>query len=128
MLKSFNKLTEDEMKTLCHSLNLNKSDQLIYFLTPTEKEKALELENVLDDLMFATNEFQADRVTSYTVYPTISFLKEKMIANMNKYKHTRNLRKEIVKSICKILSQLLYNDIFRFATFLDPRFSHESFP
>ena len=43
MIKSFNKLTEDEMKTLCQSLNLNKSDQSIYFLTPTEKEKALEL-------------------------------------------------------------------------------------
>ena len=47
---------------------------------------------------------------------------------MNKYKHTRNLRKEIVKSICKRFGQQMYNDIFRFATFLDPRFGHESFP
>ena len=73
--------------------------------------------------MFATNEFQADGVTLSTVYPTISFLKEEMIAN--KYKHTRNLKKEIVKSICKRFGQLMYNDIFRFATFLDPRFGHE---
>jgi hypothetical protein len=95
--------------------------------TSVEKEQAKELEKLLEDLMKATDLFQADGVTSSCVYPVIHYLKVELIRNINSYKHTQTLRIELVKSICKRFGPLMFNDVFRFATFLDPHFGHESF-
>ena len=89
---------------------------------------AVELEQVLDDLLYASKEFQSDGVTSSLVYPIISLLKMELIKDLNKYKYTAELRKTIVERICVRFGHILYNDVFLFATFLDPYCGPSSFP
>lgn len=97
-------------------------------LSETMRAMAVELENVLDDLLYASKEFQSNGVTSSLVYPIITLLKIDLIKDLHKYKYTVELRKKIVERLCVRFGHILYNDVFLFATFLDPYCGPNSFP
>lgn len=103
------------------------NQQSLYILTTSQKNMLVELENVLDDLMYATNELQSNEVTSSVVYPTICYLKTQLVTNVDNFKYTKDLRKELVKRLSSRFGSLLYNEVFRLSTFLDPNFGPEAF-
>jgi len=93
------------------------------------KERAVELENVLDILLYATKEFESNQVSSSVVYPTINYLKSELTRNIDDCSnHTKALRRQLFKNICHRFSTLMYNDVFCFSTYLNPAFGPLSFP
>ena len=86
------------------------------------------LEHMLEELMFASKEFQSNRVTSSIVFPAISYLKNSLVKDLANYKHTKELRRQLVKNICIRFGPLLNNEVFLFATFLDPHYGPLAFP
>ena len=77
MLKSYNKLTYEEFTGLIK--HLKAKDQRNFTLTSSQRVMVIELENKLEELMFASKEFQSNGVTSYIVFPAISYLKTQIL-------------------------------------------------
>ena len=87
MVKSYNKLSLRECNTLISKIK--PSEQARCTLTATERDRAAELENVLESLLYATKEFERNELSSSVVYPTINYLKNTLIKNIDVYsKHT----------------------------------------
>jgi hypothetical protein len=126
MIKSYNKLTLDEVTSLIK--NLKSQEQRTFTLTSVQRAMAIELENMLEELLYASKEFQSNGVTSSIVYPAISYLKTYLINDISKYKYTKELREQLVKNICIRFGSLLNNEVFLFATFLDPHYGPLAFP
>ena len=106
--------------------HLKTQEQRTFTLTSAQRAMAVELENMLE-LMFASKEFQSNGVTSSIVFPAISYLKTSLIKDLANYKHTKELRKQLVKNICIRFGPLLNNEVFLFATFLDPHYGPLAF-
>ena len=87
MLKSYNKLTYEEVTGLIK--HLKAQDQRTFTLTSSQRVMAIELENMLEELMFASKEFQSNGVTSSIVFPAITYLKTSLIKDLANYKHTK---------------------------------------
>jgi hypothetical protein len=126
MIKSYNKLTLDEVASLIK--NLKQQEQRTFTLTSVQRVMAIELEHMLEELMHASKEFQSNGVTSSIVYPALSYLKTYLIKDISKYKYTKELREQLVKNICVRFGSLLNNEVFLFATFLDPHYGPLAFP
>ena len=78
---------------------------------------ARELECVFDDFLYASKKFQSNGFTSSLVYPAISYLKNNLVKNIQTQKYTKEIRQELVKSLCKRFGAQLNNDIYLFATY-----------
>ena len=126
MIKSYNKLTFDEVSGLIKHLKVQ--EQRTFTLSPAQRTMAVELENMLEELLFASKEFQSNSVTSSIVFPAITYLKTSLIKDLANYKHTKELRRQIVKNLCIRFGPLLNNEVFLFATFLDPHYGPLAFP
>jgi hypothetical protein len=120
LLHSYNNITDDELNVLLSVLK--EVDQRSVKLTLVERQMARELEIVFDDFLYASKEFQSKEVTSSLVYPAISYLKSHLVKDLHKFKYTKELRQELVKSLCSRFGKQLNNEVFLFATFLDPNF------
>ena len=70
---------------------------------------ARELEIVFDDFLYASKEFQSKEVTSCLVYPAISYLKAHLVKDLHKFKYTKEIRQELVKSLCSRFGKQLNN-------------------
>ena len=126
LLHSYNKLNDAEISQLLSLLT--DVDRKLLKLTPTQRAMTKELELVFDNFLYASKKFEEQGVTSPLVYPTISYLKNTLLKNLNTYKHTKELRQELVKGLCKRFGAKLNNDVFLFATFLDPHYGPFMFP
>ncbi len=127
MVRSYNKITANEIKTLISKIK--PSEQKRCTLTFFERERAVELESVLDILLYATKEFESDKCSSSLVYPTINYLKFELLRNLDDCsKQTKALRQQLFKNIVNRFGTLMYNDVFCFSTYLNPEFGPLSFP
>ncbi len=73
MIKSYNKLTADQVKKLIN--NVKREERADVTFLPTEKKLIEELEQVLSVLYYATQLFQKSKISSSAVYPVIVYLK-----------------------------------------------------
>lgn len=87
-----------------------------------------ELESLLTMFELITDEFQSNKVSISRVYPCIDSLKTKLHENLTEAVYTRDLTTDLIASLHKRFGDLVNNDIFKIATFLDPNFGPFSFP
>ncbi len=127
MVRSYNKLSLRECTNLISKIK--QSEQSRCTLSVSERDRAVELENVLESLLYATKEFEKNELSSSAVYPTINYLKNTLIKNIDNYsKHTQALRMQLFKNITTRFGTLMYNDVYCFSTYLNPEFGPLSFP
>ena len=131
MIKSYNKLTVEEVKKLIS--NVKREERAAITLSTKDKTLIDELENVLCVLFYATQLFQKSKVSSSAVYPVIVYLKTELIKDKTKNESslftslTRSFRVSLFKFITKRFGSLMYDNLFRQATFLDPLFGPTCF-
>jgi len=73
------------------------------------------------------NELQSNEVSISRVWPCIQYLKTTLINNIDDYKYTKSLRRDLLASVNKRFDDLIENDVFVVATFLDPFFGAKAF-
>jgi len=106
MVRSFNKVNLAEQKKLVSKIK--ESEQKACTFTFVERERAVELEHVLDVLLFATKEFESDKCSSSLVYPTINYLKSELVKNVDDFfLHTKALRRTLFKNITNRFGTLM---------------------
>jgi hypothetical protein len=131
MIKSYNKLTADEIKKLIN--NVKREERAAVTVLPTEKKLIEELEKVLSVLYYATQLFQKSKVSSSAVYPVIVYLKSELVKDKSKDESslftsiTKSFRVALFKFITTRFGSLMYDNLFRQATFLDPIFGPTCF-
>ena len=126
LLKSFNKLTDTEYNNLISKLKM--SDQSALKLNLYQRALCVELEKLLTDFLYISKKFQSNEVTSSIVYPAISYLKSNLVKDINQFKHTKEIRQELVKSLSDRFNNQLNCEVFLFATFLDPHYGPNTLP
>jgi len=82
---------------------------------------------VLEMFEFVTNELQYNKVSISRVYPCFIFLKTKLLLNIDNYKYTKQLRKDLYDSLMTRFSELVKADLFQLSTLLDPNFGLSAF-
>ena len=98
-----------------------------FSLSLLERCMPTELCSLLALFEFVTDELQGDVVTISRVYPAVKMLQTKLVANLNDYVHTVELRKKLLQSLNERFSHLIVQDLFIVSTFLDPNFGLSAF-
>lgn len=131
MIKSYNKLTVEEVKKLIN--NVKREERAAVTFSVRDKALIDELEDVLSILFYATQLFQKSRVSSSAVYPVIVYLKSELVKDKSKDSTslftsiTKSFRVSLFKFITSRFGSLMYDNVFRQATFLDPLFGPTCF-
>ncbi|RNA28341.1 zinc finger BED domain-containing 4-like, partial [Brachionus plicatilis] len=133
MILSVLKLTEKDFKTIRGAMRNKTAKQKEikrkFCLSDLERDMLEELKTVLELFEFVTNELQSNRVSISRVYPCFIYLKVNLIKNIEDFNYTRSLRSILYYCLVTRFNKddLIENDIFKIATFLDPNFGSDTF-
>jgi hypothetical protein len=132
MVRSVLKLSPQDLKQIRDQLPNKTSDEKErrkkFDISEIEREKLMELKDLLQMFEFVTDELQSNRINISRVYPCIEYLRENLINHEKiksgevKYKYTEQMRLDLLTSLNKRFSHLIDQDVFIASTFLDPLF------
>jgi len=131
MIRSVLKLTPDQLVAIKEKMPSKTKKQRKaksnFSLSQLEREKILELKQLLEMFEFVTNELQSNKISISRVYPCVRFLQNNLLKNIETYPHTAELRKNYCASLMKRFGALIERDVFLVSTFLDPNFGLHAF-
>jgi len=133
LVRSILKINAIELQQIRNNLPTKTKQQRatkeLFRLTQIDREMLSELRDLLVCFEFVTNELQTNEISISRVYPCYWYLQKHLNTDLDKYKYTKNLRKELFSSLERRFSDLLVdNDIFILSTLLDPIFGKRRIP
>ena len=137
MIRSVLRLKPEELKLISDQMP-NKTEtqrqaKKNFNLTNIEREMLEELKDLLELFEFVTDELQSNRINISRVYPCFQFLRKNLDRTnenenrLSKIKYTCQIRSDLLKSLNDRFENLMDDDVFVAATFLDPLFGIDSF-
>lgn len=133
LVRSILKINKDELQQIRNNLpTKTKSQQKtkdLFRLSQIDRVMLDELRNLLVLFEFVTNELQTNEVSISRVYPCYLYLQSNLTKDLDTYKYTKQMRKDLLNSLEKRFGELVgENDIFMLSTMLDPNFGKGAIP
>lgn len=120
--RSINNLKPEELKEILNTMNNKKPASKRISVTKKELETLIEVQTILEAFEFAFGEWQSDKCSISKVYPGVVLLQHKLSEGMASAKYTKQLRQDLISGLEERFDKLLYSDLFRVSTLIDPRY------